>query len=146
MQFQPRFSRSAPRLVALFTGLVLATSLVGAAPANAASKSKKLKYGAIAAGVVSAYLFSKGKTVPAAAVVAGGYYAYKKSGDARDEERNNERFGSDRDRFDRDRYGYNPDRQVYPDDYASSYRGNASVKPRPSRNRGENFDLSPYLR
>lgn len=136
MQFQPR----SIRFVALFTGFVLASAALGAAPAQAMEKSKKLKYGAIAAGAVGAYLLSKGKTVPAATVAAGGYYAYKKSEKARDQER----YGS------RDRYGYNPDRSgggdVYPDDYSTQYRtsavrSNASVR-QPSRN----YDLSPYLR
>ena len=136
MQLKPRSSRFA----ALFTGFVLASAAVGIAPAQAVDKSKKLKYGAIALGVAGAYLLSKGKTVPAAAVAAGGYYAYKKSQKAADEER----FGSNRDRYDA-RYGYNPDREIYSDNYESEYRSNADV--RPSRRQGRrNYDLNAYLR
>lgn len=145
MQFTPRFKPRSTRLVALSTGLVLACAAFSTSPAQAMEKSKKLKYGAIAAGVVGAYLLSKGKTVPAAAVAAGGYYAYKKSQDARDQER----FGSNSD-YNDNRYGYNPDRGVYPDDEERvRYRANALVL-QPERKQGKkankNFDLSPYLR
>ncbi len=139
MQFKPFSARN----LALLTGFALASTALGVAPAHAADKSKKLKYGAIAAGVVGAYLFSKGKTVPAAVVAAGGYYAYKKSQDAR----NDDRYGYN-DNRDRDRYGYNPDRNnggdVYPDDnYDTQYRTSAALKP---TKRANKYDLSPYLR
>lgn len=138
MQLQPLRSS---RFVALLTGAVIASAtLFQAAPARA-DKAKNLKYGAIGLGVVGAYLFSKGKTVPAAAAVAGGVYAYKKSQNAQQQ----------------NRYGYNPngrsDGAIYPDSsydsaYDTQYRSNANVRPRREnrRNRAGNFDLSPYLR
>jgi len=124
------------RPLALLLGFVLASTTFRLAPVQAADKSKKLKYGAIAAGVVGAYLFSKGKTVPAAAVAAGGYYAYKKSQNARQQER----YGSNRDD---NRYGYNPDRNVYSDDVSTQYRSSAAVR---ARKQTPQYDLSPYLR
>ena len=136
MQFKPRSAR----FVAIFTGFVLASAAAGTSPAHALEKSKKLKYGAIALGAVGAYMLSKGKTVPAAAAAAGGYYVYKKSEKARDEERFGDRNGDDR-------YGYNPDRNyggdVYPDDYSTQYRTNASLR---NQKAARNYDLSPYLR
>lgn len=140
MQVQPRSTR----FVALLTGFIVASSALSIAPAHAMDKSKKLKYGAIGLGVVGAYLLTKGKTVPAAAVAAGGYYVYKKSQKASDEER----YGYNNDnRYGDNRYGYNPDsnndRDVYPDDYSTSYRSNASVR---ERKQAKKYDLSPYLR
>jgi uncharacterized protein YcfJ len=130
MQLQPRSSRA----IALLTGTVLAAgTLLHPTPARA-DKAKTYKYGAIALGVAAAYLASKGKTVPAAAAAAGGYYAYKKGQNAKN---------------DSTRYGYYPDSNnaVYPDSdgydmgYRADYRTNAAVK-----NPGGKFDLSPYLR
>lgn len=147
MQFKP----TSPRAIALLTGFALASTAFGVAPAHAMDKSKKLKYGGIAAGVVGAYMLSKGKIAPAAVLGGAGYYAYKKSGKVADEER----YRNDRNRYGRDRYGYNSgpsygsgnsnSGDVYPDDYSSSYRGNAAI--RPSQRRGSsNYDLSPYRR
>lgn len=154
-----KFTPVSPRAIALLTGFALATTAFGIAPAHAAEKSKKLKYGAIAAGVAGAYFLSKGKTVPAAVLGGAGYYAYKKSEKARDEER----FGSNRDRYrsDRDRYGYNRgdfgnrngdsrdndfrSGDVYPEDGSTEYRANAAVRPNRRQGRG-NYDLNPYRR
>lgn len=129
MQLQPRSTRT----IALLTGTVLAAAtLLHPAPARA-DKAKTYKYGAIVLGGAAAYLAVKGKTVPAAVAAAGGYYVYKKSQNAKDDAR----------------YGYYPDSNsqssgnaIYPDDtgYASAYRSKAV------KNRGGNFDLSPYLR
>ena len=158
MQLKPRFSR----FVALSVGAAIASTLFQAAPARA-DKAKNLKYGAIALGAVGAYYLSKGKTVPAAAAAAGGYYAYKKSRDAEDA------------RTDSNRYGYNPyensNGAIYPDDadsgygsgYETEYRSSASVRDNRRQNKREkraerrenkrqerrgngNFDLNPYLR
>ncbi len=123
MQFRTRPTRA----IALLTATVLAGgALLHPTPARA-DKAKTYKYGAIALGAVAAYMAAKGKTVPAAVAAAGGYYAYKKSKDAK----NN------------DRYGYNPDDAVYPDDdgYRTDYRAAASLK-----NRGGKYDLRPYVR
>ena len=127
MQFHSRSTRA----IALLTATVLAGgALLHPTPARA-DKAKTYKYGAIALGAVGAYMAAKGKTVPAAVAAAGGYYAYKKSQDAK----NNQR------------YGYYPDSSsdgaVYPDDagYRTDYRAAASVK-----NRGAKFDLRPYVR
>jgi hypothetical protein len=131
MQFQPRSTRT----IALLTGAVLvAGTVLHPTPAHA-DKARTYKYGAIALGAVAAYMATKGKTVPAAVAAAGGYYAYKKSQNAKNETR----------------YGYYPDSNstystsngaVYPDDagYSTAYRSNAAP-----RDTG-NFDLSPYLR
>lgn len=67
-------------------------------------KADNLKKGAIVLGVVGAVLAAKGKTLPGAAVAAGGYYLYKKG---RGEDRNDDRYpgyrnGNDRDRNNRD--------------------------------------------
>ncbi len=157
MQFKSRFTPVSAsfrysRYVALFTGVAMAAPLLfQAAPAHA-DKAKNLKYGAIGLGIVGAYLFAKGKKVPAAAAIAGGYYAYKKSKDVKNDER----------------FGYNPSNgssdAIYPDsgytdyntEYRSEYRSNANVRDRRAEQRAErrgsrperddNFDLSPYLR
>ncbi|MBW3636979.1 MAG: hypothetical protein KY445_11055 [Armatimonadetes bacterium] len=125
MQFHIRSTRT----IAVLTATVLAGgALLHPTPARAdADKAKTYKYGAIALGAVAAYMAAKGKTVPAAVAAAGGYYAYKKGQDAK----NN------------DRYGYYPDNAVYPDDdgYRTDYRAAASVK-----NRGAKYDLRPYVR
>ncbi len=123
MQFKPR----SLRLVALLTGCVVASSAFNVAPAHAADKSKNWKYGAVAAGVVGAYLLSKGKVAPAAAAAAaaGGYYAYKKGEDVKCDERYNNR----------NRYGYR-DRNG---NYGSGYNGNRNDD---YRNDGYRYDGS----
>ncbi|RYG70014.1 hypothetical protein EON80_08720 [bacterium] len=110
MQLKPRSTRA----IALLTGgIIAATTFVQPVTAHAADKSKNLKYGAIGLGVVGAYLLSKGKTLPAAAAVAGGAYAYKKGRDEQRDNRNddwryrngrNDRDRNDRNRNDRDGY------------------------------------------
>lgn len=145
MQLESRFRFS--RFVALFTGAVIASAtLFPAAPARA-DKAKNLKYGAIGLGVLGAYYLSKGKTVPAAAAAAGGYYVYKKSQNAKYDAR----YGANR-------YGYNPygnsSGAIYPDSsYDSGYdtqtRSSAVVRNKRRQNRNNragNFDLSPYRR
>src|SRR5690606_7146578 len=57
-----------------------------------ADKSKNLKYGAAALGVLGVILAAKGKTLPAVAAAAGAYYAYEKGKDAKEEERYNDRY------------------------------------------------------
>ncbi|PQV64774.1 hypothetical protein B1R32_10341 [Abditibacterium utsteinense] len=158
MQLKPRTSFRFSRFAPLLAGAAMASAtLFGSAPAHA-DKAKTLKYGAIGLGAVSAYLFAKGKTVPAAAAAAGGYYAYKKSQNAKNEQR----------------YGYYPSygsnngssEAVYPDsnsdsaydsgynaNYNTQYRSNATVRNRREErresrreSRGNRFDLSPYQR
>jgi hypothetical protein len=141
MQLKPRTTRT----VALLTGgVIAATTLFHPAPAQAADKSKKLKYGAVGLGVLGAYLLSKGKTVPGAVAAAGGLYAYKKG---RNEQRD-ERF-SNRNRDGRD-YGYNNggyrgggysngsyDNGYYDDNgygYDNGYRANAQYRDNRGRN------------
>jgi hypothetical protein len=56
--------------------------LLQPAPAQASSKEKLYKGGAVALGVLGAYFIVKGKTIPGAIAGAGAYYAYKKGKDA----------------------------------------------------------------
>lgn len=88
------------RIIALPLAAVLAAgTFFHSAPAQAAPRSKTYKAGAIALGVLGAYLLSKGKKVEGAAVLGGGYLAYRQG----EKERRNERYGRDND----DRFGRN---------------------------------------
>jgi hypothetical protein len=94
MQLKPRTTRT----IALLTGgIIAATTLFHPAPAQAADKSKKLKYGAVGLGVLGAYLLSKGKTAPGAVAVAGGLYAYKKGRNKQKDDRYSSRTRDGRD-------------------------------------------------
>ncbi len=87
------------RIIALPLAAVLASgALFTSAPAQAAPKGKIYKGGAIALGVLGAYLLSKGKTLEGAAAVGGGYLAYKKG----QKESKQEKYGSN---YGNDRYG-----------------------------------------
>ncbi len=66
----------------LALGVLGVGALLQPAPAQASSKEKLYKGGAVALGVLGAYFILKGKTVPGAIAGAGAYYAYKKSKDA----------------------------------------------------------------
>jgi hypothetical protein len=68
----------------MLTGAVMASmALLPMQSAQADDKkSKTYKTGAIALGVLGAYMAVKGKTLPAVVAGAGAYYAYKKSKDA----------------------------------------------------------------
>lgn len=107
------------RFIALPLAAVLASGAFVSTPAQASPKSKNYKTGAIVLGALGGYLLSKGKTVEGAAVLGGGYLAYKKG----QKEARNERYGSN--------YGqgrYNNDSSPY-------YNGNASY-PDPNYNNG----------
>ena len=82
------------RGVAVLTGGVLAaTALFHPAPVQAdAKKDKTYKAGAAALGVIGAYFILKGKTVPGAIAGAGAYYAYKKSKDAKNDDRYSDNY------------------------------------------------------
>lgn len=100
------------RFIALPLAAVLTSGVFfSPVPVQAAPKSKTYKTGAVVLGALGAYLLSKGKTVEGAAVLGGGYLAYKKG----EKERKNER------------YGYNGN--------APYYNGNASY-PDPNYNNG----------
>lgn len=84
------------RSLAILTGAVLLTPALfsaSATPAHA-DKSKTYKTGAVILGAAAAYLALKGKTLPAAVVAAGGYYAYKKGQDAANDERYDDYYGN----------------------------------------------------
>jgi hypothetical protein len=71
------------RTVALATlGVLGIGALLQPTPAQASSKEKLYKGGAVALGVLGAYYIVKGKTIPGAIAGAGAYYAYKKGKDA----------------------------------------------------------------
>ena len=155
MQFKPLSSRA----VALFTGGVLAaTTLFHPAPAQA-DKAKTYKYGAIGLGVLGAYMLSKGKTVPGAAAVAAGAYAYKKSRDAEKSDRYDDyRTGNSRSSYPQYSSNYPDYNSNYPE-YDASYGTQDRYERRQDRReqrraerqgqrevRRDNYDLSPYLR
>ena len=82
------------RFIALPLAAVLASgTLFSSAPAEAAPKSKLYKGGAIALGALGAYMLSKGKTVEGAAILGGGYLAYKQGEKARKNEKYDDRYG-----------------------------------------------------
>ena len=82
------------RVLALPLAAVLASgAFFHAAPAQAAPKSKTYKAGAIALGALGAYMLSKGKTVEGAAILGGGYLAYRQGEKERKREQNAGRFG-----------------------------------------------------
>jgi hypothetical protein len=102
--------------LALLAGAFLLSSAMIPHAAHADSKKEKtLKTGAVVLGAIGAYYAVKGKTLKGALAGAAGYYAYKKSKDAK-----NERSAGDvypEDRYGDDRYGddrYSDD--VYPND------------------------------
>jgi len=106
MQTQNRKMRG---VAALTGGAILASACFHPAPAQADEKKEKLyKGGAVALGVLGAYFILKGKTVPGAAAGAGAYYAYKKSKDAKNDNRT-----EDED----DRYSENSDYDYDNSDY-----------------------------
>lgn len=78
--------RKARGMMLLAGGVIAATAMMPAAPAQAADKSKTYKAGAVVLGAASAYMILKGKTVPGAIAGAGAYYAYKKSKDAKQDQ------------------------------------------------------------
>jgi hypothetical protein len=121
MQINSRAMRS----VAFLTGGVVAFSaLVPIQPARA-DKSKTYKTGAAVLGALGAILIVKGKTVPGVIAGAGAYYAYKKSKDARNEDRYNERY--DDNRYDDSRYGQETDNR-FPEDADYSSRRNRRLE------------------
>jgi len=103
------------RGVAVLTGgVILASAVFHPTPAQADEKKEKLyKGGAVALGVLGAYFILKGKTIPGAAAGAGAYYAYKKSKDAKNENR----YEDDDD----NRYSDNSDYGYDDSDYNSDY-------------------------
>ena len=151
MQFKPRSTR----FIALSTAAILASAtFFHSAPAHA-DKAKTYKYGAIGLGVLGAYMLSKGKTLPGAAAIAGGAYAYKKSQQAKDDRysRYPDDYSSGYD------YGYDQDYRgqrngsnaAYPyngTNYGSNPRQERRQARRDTRrdSRQNNYDLSPYLR
>lgn len=126
MQLKARSSRA---LALLTGGVIAASTFFHPAPAQA-DKAKTYKYGAIGLGILGAYMLSKGKTVPGAAAVAGGVYAYKKSRDAErndryDDGRYNDRYGRAQDRYPQ----YNSSYPDYNSNYPQ-YNSNAQYNPR----------------
>ena len=108
-------------------GVLLATALLHPLPAQADEKKEKTyKAGAAALGVIGAYFILKGKTVPGAIAGAGAYYAYKKSKDAKND-----------DRYSNNDYSNGGD--VYPDDNRNN---RASSSNRTADNRYPNYDYS----
>ncbi|BCM90269.1 hypothetical protein IAD21_02120 [Abditibacteriota bacterium] len=110
------------RIFALPLAAVLASgAFFHSAPAQAAPKSKTYKAGAIALGALGAYFLSKGKTLEGAAILGGGYLAYKKG----EKERKNEKYGSN---YGNDRYGSYDGRYDNNGGYNNGtyYNGNAS--------------------
>lgn len=109
-------------------GALLASCLLpgafGASPAQAAEKSKQYKTGAVVLGAASAILIIKGKTVPGVLAGAGAYYAYKKSKDAKQEER----YGQDEQYPGDERYSRYPDDTdtpaTYPEDVDANDNNN----------------------
>jgi hypothetical protein len=77
------YTKLKTRTAALATlGVFGIGALLQPAPAQASSKEKLYKGGAVALGVLGAYFIVKGKTIPGAIAGAGAYYAYKKGKDA----------------------------------------------------------------
>ncbi len=109
------------RVLALPLAAILASgALLSATPAEARTKSKDYKTGAIALGALGAYLIAKGKTGVGAAVLGGGVLAYNKSEQLRKRERNgyyNPRYNSN--------YRYNPTNNgSYGNGNSGYYNGN----------------------
>lgn len=119
--------------VALLSGAVMLSSTLGASvltatPAQAADskKSKQLKTGAIALGAAAAYFALKGKTAPAAVAAAGGYYAYKKSKDEKNQ-------------------GYAHSGNAYPDDQHYAHNtNNGNVYPTTAGDSSGDYASSDY--
>ncbi|HEX9998506.1 MAG TPA: hypothetical protein VGB45_15310 [Abditibacterium sp.] len=150
MQLKPRSTRA----IALLTGATIAaTTLCNPAPAQA-DKAKTYKYGAIGLGVLGAYLLSKGKTVPGAAAVAGGVYAYKKGQNEKKNEQYND-YARFPDYYANDDYYANNSEAIYSRNDSKAERKaarkaekreNKRERRENRRNGADNYDLSPYLR
>ena len=125
--------RKARGMMLLAGGVIAATAMMPAAPAEAADKSKTYKAGAVVLGAASAYLIIKGKTVPGAIAGAGAYYAYKKSKDAK-----NDQYSQypDDNYYSQSPDDYNYGGSNYPDYSGNTYPDYALQSKTPARNSG----------
>lgn len=131
------------RGIAVLTGGVLAASALfhpTAAQADA-KKDKSYKAGAAVLGVLGAYFILKGKTVPGAIAGAGAYYAYKKSKEAKNDDRYSDNYYSDNSNAD-DYYASRND--TYPDGSWSTPDANSSrTNDSENNNSGSSNDRYP---
>ena len=138
---------NSPRLLALLTASVLTVGVMLHSTPARADKAKNYKYGAVALGVVGAYLLSKGKTVEGAVVLGAGAYTYKKGEDTRKADNNDnyrDRYGYRYDDRDTDRYpAPNPNGDRYGDTNSNNYNDRYYVTPR-HRLSDDNSSSRPY--
>jgi hypothetical protein len=137
---KPRSTRS----IALIAGGAVATSMFLAPAPVRAEESKSYKIGAAVLGAISIYSVIKGKELPAVLAGAGAYYAYKKSKDARNEDR----YGDSGNVYPDDVYAGNRNDNYYgsyPQDNAPYYGGTSGNYPdQPYYGDANNYPDQPY--